>query len=286
MLIALIGGPISAADDASPGIVVNGAGEALAKPDTLEIDIVATADAELMSDATTMYDGALRRINGALKGLDLDGLKVEQRGIRITNRTPGGGGGGVAALVAAAGNQPATKTHTGISRSLRLVLPKIDQQSETQVMSAIGKMLDAAKDAGASVGGGSSAGGIMAMMQQGQSDSPVVTFVVQNPQAAREQAYRQAFDDASRRAARLASLAGANLGRVLAIDESAPPPADEKGLQEIMLAEVYGIGKTKSAEGRLTSNTLEDIPVRVSLRVRFALEEQPAHATLKEAAEK
>lgn len=37
---------------------------------------------------------------------------------------------------------------------------------------------------------------------------------------------------------------------------------------------------------RLTSNTLEDIPVRVSLRVRFALEDQPAHATIKEAAEK
>ncbi|HEX5443892.1 MAG TPA: SIMPL domain-containing protein [Pirellulales bacterium] len=274
---------MAAAEDGSRAITIAGSGEALAKPDTLEIDLIASADAELMSDATTKYDGAVRRINGALNGLGLEGLKVEQRGIRITNRAPGGGGG-VAGLVAAAGNQPTGKTHTGISRSLRLVLPKIDQLSEAEVMGAIGRMLDAAKDAGASIGPESSAGGILAMMRQGQADSPVVTFVVQNPQSAREQAYREAFDDAKSRATRLAALAGAKLGRVLSMDELGPAPANEKGLQETMLAEIYGVGNIQAAEARLVSHTLEDIPVRVSLRVRFALEDMADQAITKDEA--
>jgi hypothetical protein len=36
----------------------------------------------------------------------------------------------------------------------------------------------------------------------------------------------------------------------------------------------YGIGGAKKTESRLTSQSLEEIPVRVSLRVRFALEEK------------
>jgi hypothetical protein len=36
----------------------------------------------------------------------------------------------------------------------------------------------------------------------------------------------------------------------------------------------YGIGGAKKTESRLTSQSLEEIPVRVSLRVRFAVEEK------------
>ena len=101
-----------------------------------------------------------------------------------------------------------------------------------------------------------------------------MTFVVADPRAAREKAYRQAFEDAAERAGRLAALSQSSLGRVLAVDEVAAAGHDARSLQEAMISEIYGISGAKKTDNRLTSQSLEEIPVRVSLRVRFALAEK------------
>ncbi len=93
----------------------------------------------------------------------------------------------------------------------------------------------------------------------------IVTFVVADPAAAREEAYRKAFADATQRATRLATLAGAKIGAVLS--------AEEADAEHMVYYSYPGRGAS-SDEARLVSSTLEDIPVRVVLRVRFALEEK------------
>jgi uncharacterized protein YggE len=142
-------------------------------------------------------------------------------------------------------------------------------------MDSIGKLLDAAKDAGAKVGGGTENALLMRMMGQAASATPVVTFVVEDATSAREQAYQAAFDQAKTRAARLAKLAGRRLGRVESVEEGVESSnKGEPGVQERMITAIYGISsKSDEEDSRLTSQKLADIPVRVTLRVRFAMEE-------------
>lgn len=262
----------SGARAADGGITVSGTGEVSAKPSRVEIDLSAGAAAELTGDAIVKYQDSLRRTLDAFKKMDLKNLKVEQRSLSFEST----GGAAAAAMEQLGGAAPATsKSQIDITRSLRVVLSEADQLSEAELMDSIGKLLDAAKDAGAKVGGGTENALLMRMMGQAASATPVVTFVVEDATAAREKAYQAAFDQAKTRAARLAKLAGRRLGRVESVDEGVVASGkDEPGVQERMITAIYGISSNSDEEdSRLTSQKLADIPVRVTLRVRFALEE-------------
>jgi hypothetical protein len=161
-----------------------------------------------------------------------------------------------------------------LARCLWLVVRRIDKMPEADVIGVIGKLLDAAKDAGATVGkeGGSAA--ILQMMGRSGGSSPVVRFIVERPEDKREQAYRKAFDEAAARAARLAKLAHARLGRAISIEEVAAAANKEMGAQERMIAAIYGIETAAADDSRLSSDKLVDIPVRITLRVRFSLDDE------------
>lgn len=263
-------GAASAADEA--GITVTGTGEALARPNRVELDLAVAGTAELTGDAIVKYNDLLRRTTDAFEALELDGLAVEQRSLEFTR----GGAGGNAALQAAMAGVDAgaaVKPEVGISRSLRVVLSGIDKLPEDELMETIGRLLDTAQDAGANVSG-SSTDSLMAQLN-GISTAPasVATFVAEHAEVTREQAYQRAFDAAESRAKRLAALSGGTLGEVVSIEET-PVEAgeeDDEGVQAQMMKAIYGIGGQADEDGRLTSNKWGDIPVRVSLRVRFAL---------------
>ena len=118
-------------------------------------------------------------------------------------------------------------------------------------------------------------------MGEAASATPIVTFVVEDAAAAREKAYQAAFNQAKTRAARLASLAGQRLGRVEAVEEGVETASkDDASVQERMITAIYGISSQSDQEdSRLTSQKLADIPVRVTLRVRFALAEDRTSAS-------
>ncbi|HEX5443891.1 MAG TPA: SIMPL domain-containing protein [Pirellulales bacterium] len=268
--------PLAAEDRA---ITVTGAGKALAKPDLMELELHAAGEAELMADATTKYEGAVRRITGAVSKLEIAGLKIEPRGIRISDQAADDDEERIVFMPGGGGRQGAAKAHTGISRSLRVVVPKIDHKSETEVIATIAKLLDAAKDAGAAVGPPRRSNAyeyiVTADGDTVQPGQGVVTFVVSDPAAAREEAYRKAFADAMRRAERVAKLAGARVGGVLSADET-------DSAQMV----IYSGRGANVAEDRLVSNVLEDIPVRVLLQVRFALESNVDQPRAKAAVQK
>ena len=60
-------------------------GEVQAKPTSLEIDLQASGNAELTSDALVKYRDALGRVKTAFDELKLPGLSFEQRALSIQN---------------------------------------------------------------------------------------------------------------------------------------------------------------------------------------------------------
>lgn len=270
MVLALANLPARAGDN---GIEVAGTGEALARPNQIEIDLTAAATAELTGDAIVKYQDSLRRTLDAFERLEMQNLEVVQRDLTISS---GGGpaNAAMAVVLGGAGNAPAAKPQMNISRSLRLVLTGIQDLSEDELVQSISTLLDTAQDAGAAVGQGTASNQIAMMMGQAQGGNSVVRFVVEGADELREQAYQQAFAQAKARANRLAKLAGSRLGQVLAVEEVAVEAADDKSsMQQQMLSAIYGVrSSSDDGETRLTSDKLGDIPIRVSLRVRFAIQ--------------
>ncbi len=253
----------------SSGISVFGSGEVRVKPTRVEINLTAGAGAELTGDALVKYQDSLRRTLAAFEKLELRNLTIEQRGLSFASDAGSAGGQGVPYNDAG----PSRKSKIAITRSLRLALSGVDKLSEEELTTTIGKLLDAAKDAGATIGAEAENAVLMRMMGQTGSPTPVVTFVVEDVQQAREAAYQQAFDQAKSRAVRLARLADARLGAVEAIEE-APEATGGKNesVQARMISAIYGISsKSGEEETRLTADQLVAIPVRVTLKVRFSL---------------
>jgi uncharacterized protein YggE len=261
------------ADDV--GIVVSGTGEIQARPTHVEIELTAAASAELTGDAIVKYQDSLRRTLAAFEGLKFKNLDVEQRGLSIAS---GVGNAAVNAQVMNAAGRAggaALKPQTDISRSLRLVLRGIKDLPEAELMETISKLLDTAKDCGAVVGPqNANSAMITRMIGVGQASNPVLTFVADDADALREQAYEQAFAQAEARARRLAKLAKVELGPVIAVEETIEP-AEAVATPERIVSTVYGLKDSqKPVDHRLTSDKLGDIPVRINLRVRFAIAEK------------
>jgi uncharacterized protein YggE len=254
-----------AAEDA--GVTVSATGEATVRPNRLEIDIKAAASAELTGDAVVKYRDSLKRVKEAFDKLKIEKLELIDRGMNVANSAAGGN---VNAVVMNGGNQPAVKPEVSISKTLRLEVTGIDKMSEEDLAQLVAKLLDTAKDAGVAAGPESNGGLVMRM---GISmPSTVVTYVADDPSAAKTKASEDAFRQAKQHAQQLADLAGARLGPVLSMEETSASGGREPSMQENVIRTIYGIGNATNDDTRLTSPTLLDMPVRVNLKVRFALE--------------
>ena len=245
-------------------ITVTGNGETKARPNRLEIDIQAAGAAELTSDAIVKYDDALRRITEAFEKLGIERLAVEQGDLVFASTVANQN----ARVIGVAARGAAHKAHVAIGRSLQLKLRDIDQISEQELIDTVGKILDTAQDAGATLGMSTvrnvAFNQFGNMIVHNQNAQPVVAFFINDPQPLHDLAYEKAFEDAASRGRKLAKLARAKLGRVLSIDEMGSPQANP-----YMMQQPYGMQQQS-----LASVKLAEIPVHVSLRVRFALEEQ------------
>jgi uncharacterized protein YggE len=257
------------------GIVVTGTGEVLVKPNQLEINLTAAGAAELSGDAVVKYRDALTNTIAAFEKLKLKNLEIVQEGLGI--QTEGGASAPGFVNVINGGEEAAPlKTRVGIARSLRLVLSDIDKLNEEDITSAVSRLLDTAKDTGAAVGE-SQAASVLARMYGQQTSNSMVTFVVAKADSVRQKAYQEAFRQAEDRAKELAGLARVKLGRVLAIEET-PAVGEEEDPSATpwaFVSAMYGLGGgAGKRETRVVSDRLADIPVRVALRVRFAIQEK------------
>ncbi len=269
VLFAVSGARVFAED---AGITVSGTGEVKAKPDQVEIEINTSGSAELTGDAIVKYRDSTRRTLAAFKGLKLKNLKIEEKGLSIASSS---GSNPLMAMVNPGAGAAAAKSQTVISRAHRVVLSNIRDMPEEQLMEVLGRILDTAKDSGASTSP-SSQSQMLSMMfgGRGKMSQSLVTFVLNHAAELREQAYQKAFEQARSRAQRLAALAGAELGPVLSVQEGPPAPKNTESIQERMVSAMYGIGSQSADDDdgmRVTSDKFGQIAVRVTLQVRFAI---------------
>jgi uncharacterized protein YggE len=251
---------------AEEGILVSGTGEALVKPNLLEVYLTAAGEAELGSDAVVKYQQAMTRTLEAFEGLKIADLKLEPRGLGVSTS------GMSAGAAARAGLEPgqAPGAQVVLSRSLRVVVGGIDKLTDDQLIKLVSKLVDTARDMGIHVSAAETSPAMDELAAQ-QGPQPAVQFVADNVEKPREKAYRQAFERARERAQRLATITGVKLGEVKSVEEVRDSNGEESA-QEAYLAGIYGTtSPSRPGDNRVSSSKFSEIPVAVTLRVRFAI---------------
>ena len=263
----------------STGISVSGSAKVMVKPNRIEMDLSAIGSAELTTDAIVKYQDALRRTKEAFEKLELPSLKIKERGLAFSGMA---NNPRMMAMMMKRGmisdeDGPAAKPEVAIMSGLLLSLEDIDKNSKDETVGIVAKLIDAASDSGAMIGGGSSNYSSDEMGFQ-------VRFVADKIDVARDRAYAKAFAAAKAQATRLAKLSGSKLGRVLNVSEESSGQSYSSNRR---YAQMYGDEESDEDEDaanpsddqenakprRLISPTLADLPLRIDLRVRFAIDE-------------
>lgn len=273
-LVSSVAAPLAAQDAPAKnttghGITVSASGEALAKPDVVEIDLMMSAGAELGSDAAAKFRGSLERVNEAFAKLKIEKLKIEDRGTRIASNSPAGDSDEVVQVNGI--NQAGGLASTAITKSLRLTVSGIDGFSDEELTKLVTQIVDAAKDAGATPAQDPLSSMTSRMMGYSLPNSSV-RFAVSDYSAAQNAATEKAFQAAKKKAERLAALAGVKLGPVIHMEEGAAVLGnDQQSIQTAMLMAMTGQQSTQEAS-KLSSPVFTPLPVRVTMRVQFAIQ--------------
>ena len=256
------------------GITVSGTGQTMVKPNKLEIEVRAAASAELSADALVKYREAVHRAKDTIAKLKIDGLQIVEQGLNIAsngiNNPNVPNGNNFMPAVQPNGSTPGIKQEMVIAKSMRLTVTGIEKLPEDQLVATVAKVLDGVRDAGLTTGVDPNNPNAQA---EGQPANAVVMFVADNLGAARDQATEAAFQNAKEKAQRIAKLAGGKLGAACAVEETAVFATNNEEAAALgMLSAIYSGGSVGADETALKSVLLVELPVRVSLRVRFALQ--------------
>lgn len=260
-----------------PGITVEGTGEAKTVPDVVEINLKLNARGELTDDAVVKHKDSRKRTLETFEALKIPNLKLEERDLSLRP-----GNMQEMRMMMWNGTPPAQNKRTPIEigSTLRARLVEVDKIPTEELMATIGKLIDAAQDAGVSMGVSES--DTMNMWYYGYSrQQSLVKFVVTNVTEIREKAYELAVKDARQRAERLARLNNVQLGAVLAVDEL-PTGA---GSQRVPYG--YDAGSNDSedeAKTEIIAETLSGGKITVRLKIRFGIVTGNAQANLAEPA--
>ena len=209
----------------------------------------------------------------AFQQLQFEQLSIEEQGLTLS---PAGMNEVVQRMWGGMPPNASAKAQVQISSMLRLRLDGIRDKSPEEVMELVGKLLDVAQDSGSTLGPSQEE---MAMAwRYGYAPSgAMVRFVVRDLAALREEAYELAVGDARSRAERLARLSGVKLGPVLSVQEL-EVSGDETVLNQPYYPRYNPPAATNDGP-QITSESFAEIPFRVKLLVRFAIEpENPATA--------
>lgn len=243
-------------------VTVSATGEVKARPTTVEIAILASGSAELSADALVKYRTSVRRTLDAFAKLKIENLKIDQEDLTVGG--PNRHNNGVEYVVQTSPESGPEAAHipVSISRALRLRLSGVDTLKEDQLIDTIVRLVDVAKDSGNAIAGDGS--------------QAMVSFSVDKADALRDKASQAAFAQARERAAKYAALAGARLGDVLSVEEVDSGASGVSMMWEGPYGGQSPAYFSSSDSGKIMSQSLGEIPVRVSLRVRFAM--LPANA--------
>jgi uncharacterized protein YggE len=122
------------------------------------------------------------------------------------------------------------------------------------------KVLDTAKDAGLTIGDAGEPNNNDNNNNQAAPDA-LIKFKVTDCTALRQQAYKQAMDDAKAKAQHLADLAGVKIGRILSVEDGNNNSDSNNASQT-----------SNSTSNELSSSVFGDIPLTVDVTVQFEIQ--------------
>lgn len=257
----------SPATAASNGITVSGMGEAIAKPDAVEVKLRITGSAELTDDAIVKHRNSRERVQKAFDALKMENLKLEESNLSIRSASSQ-----EAMQMAMRGMTPTTATpqQIEVSSAMRVRLSGISEMPQDQFVKTLGKLLDTAKDSGAALG--PSAEDVSMAYRYGRNPTnTIVRFVVANADRLREEAYQKAVDDARKRGERLAKLNSLKLGAVSSVQETTVSGDYNNSIRATQPWETIP-DPDSTPRGEITTDSMSGASFRVVLSVRFAIE--------------
>lgn len=257
---ALIGAWAARTESAPPAtsgkITVEGVGTTVVKPDVAEIRTTLTGSASLASDAEKKYRDHRRRALEMLHKLPFK-LAIEARGPAIGSSMQQNGGQAFVMwnnVVMQNNNQQSTGFV--FAEPLIVRLTGIDVMKDDEVLAAVVKVLDTAKDAGMAVSG--------------------VQFRTTKMESSRAASVRAAVEAARQKATLLAELAHARVGSVLSIQDTTPNiVAGENAQQQVIDSDdqnTINLMSMMNMQAMGGMSRLSSIVVRASVNVDFALE--------------
>jgi len=242
-------------------ISVTASGKASVRPDIAEVRASVTGTSALAADALKKFRDNRRRAIEAIKKLKFDNLSIDGGGLSMSSANANANR--MAQMFG--GNQNAgTPGHVSVTENLVLRLSSIDRMKEGEPAKAVTTLIDAAKDAGLTLGGGASNG-----MQ-----SELVRFRSTKLDDARDAAVQSAMQSARRKADALAALSKAKIVRIVSSREIAPAQAASSGsgmsnwYMSLLMAQLGASGEGEPDES--ASNEFKPIPVNVTVEVQFA----------------
>ena len=248
------------------GIMVNGSGEVTAKPDIVEINVRSAGSAEITDDAIVKHHDSTDRIQKAFDALKLENLTTEEINLAVKPATSK-----EQAQMIMRGMQQTNSAppQVEVGSSIRVRVSKISQMQPNDLMKTIGKLLDTAKDSGATLGPSDEE--VSLAYRYGRTPSTsLARFVISDSDKLKEAAYKMAAADAKSRAERLASLHGLTLGPVLSVQEVSVSGDDNIVRQQ----QPWELSSDPTIPNRseLTADSMSGGTFRVRLSVRFGIE--------------
>jgi uncharacterized protein YggE len=220
ILTAFVAGQDRAGQDKnSHYVTVSGKGKVKVAATSVELLGTIFSDAELAGDALTKFRTQKETAVKAIKKLELPNLGVETSSFAVGPSTPIDSSSQV--LLRARGGTPEPPKIV-VQESVRIRISGIDKLDRVKLMETMAKIIDAAKESGVTFGPPPGSNRISITRDEYQG---FATFMVDDPQAYREQAEAQAMEDAKVKATRLAKLSGGTLRGVLTIRESTYIPS-------------------------------------------------------------
>ena len=253
-----------------PGIFVEGTGQVKSVPDVVEINLRLSAKGELTDDAVVKHRDSKKRAIETFEALKLENLELEEKNLSLR-----AGGNAQEMMNMMWGGMPPSankRTQVEVGSVLRARLKNIDKMPLDELMTAVGKLLDAAQDSGFSLGMSDSDLMMMRYYGWGRQQSSLVKFIVSNAKEAKEKAYELAVADAKKRAERLARLSNIKLGNVLSIDELG------NNMNRYFYYYPMDTGEDQESKDEIIAETLSGGTLKITLRVKFAILSTPGEA--------
>jgi uncharacterized protein YggE len=257
LALILVGLAVAGAADDVDRITVTASGTASVKPDVAEVHASVSGSAAMAADALRKFQDNRRRAIEAIKKLKLENLTIDGGGVSMSSAAQNANR---MAMVFGGNQNAGTPGHVTVTEKLVLRLSSIDRLKEGEPAKAVTTVIDAAKDAGLTIGGSG-------------LQSELVRFRSTKLEETRKAAVESAMQSARRKAETLANLSKAHITRILASREVALPAAanNNAGAQNMFMSIALAeMGMSGGGDPDETSSAeFKPIPVNATIEVQF-----------------